>query len=259
MKKHFCGFSSVIMLLSVILIGWKPELKKTITPVRPITAKELLEKYIDNIYASAHLEESGLGFEVFKKAVTGFINLKTVNKLPEKSSVLTVIDFAKPSHEKRMWIVDLIHKDLILHTWVAHGEGSGSDVATKFSDRNDSHKSSLGFYVTDGVYYGKHGRSLKLDGMDAGFNANARRREIVVHGAVYVGACIAESKGRMGRSFGCPAVSTEVAEQVIDAIKDKTVMFINGNSNSYTSKFLAENMAANYLMAEENNGYLAGL
>jgi hypothetical protein len=259
MKKHFCSVTCVAILLSVVFISWKPEtLVKKASPAKPVTAKELLENYIDNIYASAHLQESGLGFEIFKKAVTGFINLKNNKELPGGSSVVTVIDFNKPSHQKRMWIVDLINKGLILNTWVAHGEGSGNDVANRFSDRNDSHKSSLGFYVTDGIYYGKHGRSLRLDGMDAGFNKNARKREIVVHGADYVGQDIIETKGRLGRSFGCPAVSTEVADQVIDAIKDKTVIFISGNNKKYKSKFLTESNAASFLSGGQGGNYLAG-
>src|SRR5471030_3135189 len=99
--------------------------------------------------------------------------------------MLTVIDFTKSSREKRMWIIDVANKELILHTWVAHGEGSGMDMANRFSDKVSSYQSSVGFYLTNEIYFGKHGRSLRLGGLDAGFNTNARRREIVVHAADY--------------------------------------------------------------------------
>ena len=222
-------------------------------------ADELLQKYIDNIYESAGLEESGLTFNVFKKAITGFINLKASDKLPQQSSILTVVDYTISSCDKRMWIIDVVNKALILHTWVAHGERSGMDIPKRFSDRMDSKESSLGFFVTDDVYYGHNGRSLKLDGMDAGFNTNARAREIVVHGADYVNPGIIEHKGRLGRSFGCPAVSTEVVDQVIDTIQGKTVLFINGKSKRYNSKYLDEAMAANYISSDVTGDVTASL
>ena len=134
-----------------------------------------------------------------------------------------------------------------------------TDMATNFSDKINSHKSSLGFYITDDVYYGKNGRSLRLDGIDAGFNTHARARAIVVHAADYVGENNLAQEGRLGRSYGCPAVAPEVADQVIDAIKDKTVMFINGNSNHYSSKYLNEELAGNYIANDPSNNYFASL
>ena len=260
MKKHFIGLICILLILSVTTISWRPaEAKKTNTNSnKSFSARELLEKYVDNIYVSARLQESGLTFDVFKKAVTGFLNLKMANKLSPASSILTVIDFTKSSREKRMWIIDVIGKQLVLNTWVAHGQRSGMDIATRFSDRTDSYQSSIGFYVTDNVYYGKHGRSLRLDGMDPGFNENARSREIVVHAADYVGRNVIEEQGRLGRSLGCPAVSPEVADMVIDNIKDKTVMFINGNTEIYYSKYLDEEKASNFV-AELNRPFMASL
>jgi len=146
-----------------------------------------------------------------------------------------------------MWIVDLINKQLLLNTWVAHGQGSGVDVANSFSNTDDSHQSSLGFYVTDDVYIGKHGRSLHLDGLDEGFNSDARAREIVVHAADYVSQSAIDQMGRIGRSWGCPAVSPEVAGQVIDYIKGKTMLYINGNDSTYNSKYLNEDLSASYV------------
>jgi len=261
MKKHLGGLICTLLILSITTISWKPATinKTAVSFKKPFAAREFLEKYITNIYESAHLQESGLALNVFEKAITGFENLKAGNKLPQNSSILTVIDFAKSSCEKRMWIIDVASKALILNTWVAHGQGSGDDMATRFSDKMNSHKSSLGFYLTNEVYYGDNGRSLKLDGMDAGFNANARARAIVLHGADYVSQNMIDQQGRLGRSFGCPAVSPEVADQVIDTIKDKTVLFINGNSDRYTSKYLDEELAASFVMQDTNNGVMASL
>ncbi|HEY4326789.1 MAG TPA: murein L,D-transpeptidase catalytic domain family protein, partial [Mucilaginibacter sp.] len=124
-------------------------------------------------------------------------------------------------------------------------------------DNINSHQSSLGFYLTDDIYIGKHGRSLHLNGLDTGFNASARAREIVVHAANYVCQSEINHQGRIGRSFGCPAVSPKVAGQVIATIKDKTVLFINGNDSRYTSKYLDEDVAANFVSQEPVNNNIA--
>jgi len=264
MKKHFSGLLYILLILTLTTISWKPagvvKTKRYFGKInKPATARELLEKYVDNIYESARLDESGLAFNVFKKALTGFVNLKATYKLPQNCSVLTIVDYTKSSCEKRMWIIDVVNKALVLHTWVAHGERSGMDIPKRFSDRMDSKESSLGFYVTDDVYYGHNGRSLKLDGMDAGFNTNARARAIVIHGADYVSPYVIELQGHLGRSFGCPAVSTAVVDQVIDTIQGKTALFINGISKRYNSRFLDEEMAANYMSSDVTGNVTASL
>jgi hypothetical protein len=202
--------------------------------------------YVAGVYQAANLSTTGLNIDVFQKAVTGYFNLKQNNKLAKKSSVITVIDFNKPSSEKRMWIVDLDKKQLLLNTWVAHGRGSGELMATQFSNRNSSNQSSLGFYVTNEIYYGKHGRSLKLDGMDNGFNDNARSRAVVLHAANYVCEKTIEATGRLGRSQGCPAVSPDVSNKIIDLIKGKNMIFINASMPDYTSKYLDDNFIAQF-------------
>ncbi len=147
-----------------------------------------------------------------------------------------------------MWIVDILNKKLLLNTWVAHGQGSGNDMADHFSNINESHQSSVGFYVTDDVYFGKHGRSLRLDGMDEGFNSAARNRAIVVHAADYVSQGTIAQLGRLGRSHGCPAVSPEVSDMVINTIKGKTLLFINGNDTRYASKYLNDAFQSNFML-----------
>src|SRR5690606_11848276 len=134
-------------------------------------------------------------------------------------------------------------KQLLLNTWVSHGRGSGVEMATKFSNTSSSHQSSLGFYVTGEVYHGKHGRSLRLDGMDADFNSKARERAIVIHGASYVSAQAIKSLNRLGLSHGCPAVPAELSNEIIDLVKEKTVLYIHADSPNYRSDSLNEEMA----------------
>jgi hypothetical protein len=240
-------------MLCVTVIGWAPaEGKKvaatTIKATDTYSAKELFNEYVSSVYQAASLNQSGLSQQVFEKALTGYFNLKAANKLSKNSTVITVVDFTKSSREKRMWIVDILNKKLLLNTFVAHGQGSGGDMADHFSNTNQSHQSSVGFYVTDDVYFGKHGRSLRLDGMDAGFNSAARNRAIVVHAADYVSQGTIAQLGRLGRSHGCPAVSPEVSDMVINTIKGKTLLFINGNQSNYTSKYLNDAFQSDFML-----------
>ena len=254
MKRRFWGGMCVLFIISMAIasISWKAETKKrskkiTAKSAKYFSPKEYFSQYIAEIYNTAQLNEAGLDMAVFQKAVTGYFDLKATNKVPQYSSIITIVDLAKSSCTRRMWIIDVINKELILNTWAAHGSGSGDDVPHYFSNSNDSHASSVGFYVTDGVYNGKHGRSLRLDGMDAGFNDNARSRSIVIHAAPYVSQSSIDKLGRLGRSEGCPAVSPKVAAKVINILKSKSVLFINGDDSSYTSKYLDADMATNYV------------
>ncbi|MNQ89286.1 hypothetical protein D3C85_1045890 [compost metagenome] len=206
----------------------------------------MYNRHVSDIYRSAHLAESGLTPLVFEKAITGFYNLKKSGQVSADKSILTIADFDLNSTSKRLWIIDLDKKKLLLNTWVAHGQRSGSDKATRFSNLNDSFQSSIGFYLTAEVYRGQHGKSLRLDGMDEGFNSNARRRSIVVHGADYVSQGTINALGRLGRSQGCPAVAPELANTVINTIEGGTVLFINVTDQYYTSRYLNEHIAAVY-------------
>ena len=191
------------------------------------------------LYKLADLESAGLNFDVLKKAMTGYHNLKDLNLLPKDKALLTVVDFTKPSTEKRLWVIDLAAQKILFNTFVAHGQGSGETVAEKFSNITNSFQSSVGFYSTAEVYTGKHGRSLKLDGLDADLNGKARERAIVVHGADYVSQEFINRTGRLGRSQGCPALPMNLFTDVIDNIKGNTLLFINGNGVD-TSDYLKE-------------------
>jgi hypothetical protein len=140
-------------------------------------------------------------------------------------STLTVIDYSRPSTEKRLWVFDLKSRELIYEELVAHGQGTGANMATAFSNEPDSHRTSLGLFRTDVPYVGKNGYSLRLDGLDKGLNDRARERAIVMHGAPYVSTAFVKSNGRLGRSHGCPAVSAEVARQMIDRVKGGGLVF----------------------------------
>lgn len=203
----------------------------------PSSPIDIFNGEILSFYELAALESAGLNFDVFKKAMLGYHNLKDVNLLPRDRAILTVIDFTKPSTAKRFWVIDLNAKTLMFNTWVAHGQGSGDKVASKFSNVADSYQSSIGFYKTAETYIGKHGRSLKLDGLDDGLNSEARNRAIVVHGADYVSQEFIDKTGRLGRSQGCPALPMNLFADVIDNIKGNTLLFINGTGVD-TSNFL---------------------
>jgi len=138
---------------------------------------------------------------------------------------LTVIDFSKPSTEKRLWVYDLRSHTLLFHEHVAHGRGSGENLPTLFSNVPESYRSSLGLFRTAEAYVGKHGLSLRLDGLEPGINDRARERAIVIHGADYVNAATARAQGRLGRSLGCPAVRPEIVAPLINAVKDGGLLF----------------------------------
>ena len=138
---------------------------------------------------------------------------------------LTVIDFSKPSTEERMWVFDLSTRKLLFEEVVSHGRGSGRTMATAFSNEPESNKSSLGLYRTGETYIGKHGFSLRLDGLEPGVNDRARERAIVMHGADYVDPRAAQAQGYLGRSLGCPALRPAVTRQLIEAVKDGGLLF----------------------------------
>lgn len=150
-----------------------------------------------------------------------------------RSDLLTVIDYSLPSTARRLWVLDLAHGDVLFHELVAHGSGSGDNYATRFSNVEDSRQTSLGLFLTRDTYQGGNGYSLQLRGLDPGMNDNAEARRIVVHGAWYVSPEHASSHGRLGRSWGCPALSPTVAPRVIDTIKGGTFVFSYAGDPSF--------------------------
>jgi len=138
---------------------------------------------------------------------------------------LAVIDYSLPSTEQRLWVFDLKRRKLLFHELVAHGRNSGENMATLFSNQNESHATSLGLFRTQESYRGQNGYSLRMEGLEPGFNDNAYDRAIVIHGAPYVSPVLARANGRIGRSLGCPAVRPAIAHRLIDSMKDGQLLF----------------------------------
>ena len=138
---------------------------------------------------------------------------------------LTLIDYSLPSTEPRLWVLDLRSGETLFVELVAHGKNTGDNLATRFSDTLESHQSSLGLFVAADSYVGSNGYSLRLDGLEPGFNGRARERAIVMHGAPYVDGAVASRQGRLGRSWGCPAVRQAVARNIIDTVRGGGVIF----------------------------------
>lgn len=166
----------------------------------------------------------------FKQAITGYYKINNRRK-----EILTLIDFSKASTEERLFVIDMKQHKLLFSSVVAHGRNSGDNYATSFSNKSGSYKSSLGFYLTNETYNGGNGYSLRLDGLEKGINDNARERAIVMHGAAYAHPSTTRS-GRLGRSFGCPAIPPALTRPIIDAIKDGSVMFIYAPQKEYMTK-----------------------
>ncbi|MCC9167623.1 murein L,D-transpeptidase catalytic domain family protein [Pontibacter harenae] len=198
------------------------------------------EAHIQGIYEQAGLSKKGLSYDVFSKAMAGFQNMKKKGLVSSSKSVISVIDFSKSSRVKRLWIVDVKAKKLLFNSLVAHGKNTGQDKAVNFSNVPNSNMSSMGFYITDRTYYGKHGLSLKLSGVDGNYNSNAMSRAIVVHGADYVSEAFVKQYGRLGRSLGCPAIPQDVSKAIIENIKDKSLLYIHTADKTYKSSFLDE-------------------
>ena len=194
------------------------------TPVTDNTATQL--------YQSLGLELKGLSKEAFEYAWKGYQKL-TENKQVTNTTYLTICDFSQSSKQKRLYLIDINNETVVMNTWVAHGRNSGLDYATKFSNTPESLQSSLGFYVTKQTYTGEHGLSLKVQGLEPGFNDKAFQRAIVIHGADYIGAQRMNSSSFMGRSYGCPAVPKEESATLINTIKNGTCLFIYHPSKKY--------------------------
>ncbi|HTE30392.1 MAG TPA: murein L,D-transpeptidase catalytic domain family protein [Chryseolinea sp.] len=184
------------------------------------------------IYQEMNLGASGLNEEAFEYAYVGYERLRKRHLL-HKTTVLSVCDFSQASSEERMYVIDILNKKLLYRTYVAHGINSGKEYANSFSNRQNSYKSSLGFYITRQSYYGDNGLSLRIRGMDRGFNDLAGRRNIVIHGAPYVSTRILKKYGVMGTTFGCPAIPDDMSAKIIPVIKKGTCFFIYYPSRRY--------------------------
>lgn len=183
-----------------------------------------------SLYDSLGLKEQGLSERAFYCAWFGFQKVKLDNP------IMAICDFTQSSRNKRLYVIDLIKKKLLYNTYVAHGRNSGNEFAEHFSNANSSYQSSLGFYKTLGTYQGKHGLSLRLEGLEKGINDRALERAIVMHGADYVSENFIKNTGRLGRSLGCPAVSVADSKKLINLLYNGAGLFIYSGDQHYLEK-----------------------
>jgi hypothetical protein len=188
-----------------------------------------------SIYEEMDLEDSGLSRKAFESAWTGYYKLKKKGLL-HRSNILSICDFSQSSSNQRLYVIDVRNRRLLYRTYVAHGINSGTEFASSFSNRMESCKSSLGFYITKRTYSGINGMSLRIEGVDKGFNDNAARRAIVIHGASYVSKRVLNKYGMMGTTFGCPAIPSEMTSQIIPVVKNGSCFFIYFPSKKYLSQ-----------------------
>jgi hypothetical protein len=214
----------LVFLITLLLFSFHPSPKVSGEEVAPSVSPERA--------AYLSMELDGLvSFEAFSQAWAGWQKIEG-----GKRHILTLIDFSKPSTEERLYVFDMDAGKMLFRSHVAHGQGSGGNYATSFSNVSGSHKSSLGFYLTGGTYMGGNGYSLRLDGLEKGINDKARERAIVIHGAAYANPSTIKSAGRLGRSFGCPALPQALNKAIIDTIKDGSLLFIYAGDNSYLAQ-----------------------
>jgi hypothetical protein len=202
-----------------------PELKNNNLIVSKTVPVSSMDNNIEMVYNNLHANNFALPKEEsFIQALKGFYLLKEKGLI--KKNILTLVDFSLSSNLKRLWVIDLTTNTVLFQSLVAHGRNTGEEFANSFSNAQQSFKSSLGFYVTGEIYNGKHGMSLRLDGLEKGLNDNARSRGVVMHAANYVSNSFIKNNKRLGRSQGCPAIPEELSKDIINAIKDKSCLFI---------------------------------
>lgn len=201
----------------------------------PINNEEVIVKPVaSSTVIYKNIGETSLSFAAFDLAFNGWKKLKTKSNL--KENILIVIDFSQPSSNKRFYLIDMNSEKIIYNNYVAHGKNSGVLNAENFSNTPNSYQSSLGFFRTGETYFGKHGLSLKLDGLEEGINHLARQRNIVIHSANYAEEAFVKKYGRLGRSYGCPALPKEKYKELVHQIKNGTLLFIYYPKAEYLNK-----------------------
>ena len=243
MKKNILFALSILALSALSFsFGNKPSASESITKIADslvLDSASLVQRHrveaasalASTLNLELNLEEKGLSQNALQTALQGYLRLEEEGTL-KNADLLTIVDLSQSSRSKRFYLIDIKNGKLLVNTYVSHGKNSGLDSAYEFSNEMNSEKSSLGFYVTKDTYKGKHGTSLRIQGLDSGYNDNAEARGIVVHGANYVNDARAKSDF-MGRSQGCPALPNNNFKQVINLIKDGSALFVYYPSSEY--------------------------
>ncbi|MGY6560426.1 MAG: murein L,D-transpeptidase catalytic domain family protein [Nitritalea sp.] len=228
LRNHLFG----LFLFPLVLLNYSPKTlydQADVASVLPTSTDE------SEVFWEAFLEtnpgEELPRQEVLTLALNG--GMRIAAEREEVFETLTVVDFSKPSDEKRLWVFDMQTKALIFHSFVAHGRHTGERYARHFSNQLNSYKSSLGFYKTAETYQGKHGYSLRLDGLEPGINDAARERAVVMHGAAYAEEDFIRAHGRLGRSLGCPAIPRALATPLLSYIRENGLLFIYAEEPTY--------------------------
>jgi hypothetical protein len=244
MKKAFNPATPCILFILLLIFPGlhagttHPKKSEIHKPSSSFIAKPLSKNFLeeaDSLYSEIDLASYGLSEKAFEYALKGYTYLVDHHWVI-KTDIISICDFSQSSRNKRLYVVDMEQKKVLINTYVAHGRKSGSEYARSFSNSMQSHKSSLGFYVTEKTYYGDHGLALKIHGLERGFNDKAAARNIVIHGSEYVGPDFIKFNKFNGRSFGCPAVPSSEADEVIQAIKNGTCLFIYHPTKKYIAR-----------------------
>lgn len=230
----------------------KPVSSNSLPAVQAVAASTLpgskltrtnFDNVVREMYNDMGLNSYHLSYDIFRKAMVGYYHLQGEAAL-RNEHLITIINFQQPSTEKRFYTIDLKNREVMYNTYVAHGRNTGENLATKFSNIENSNQSSLGFYVTGETYVGSKGYSLRLDGKERSFNDKIRSRAVVIHPADYVTEKWIKLYGRLGRSQGCPALPPAVSKEVINTIKGGTAIFTYYPDEQYLQE-------SEYLKAED--------
>mgnify|MGYP003542756884 FL=1 len=232
----------LIMILFVLFVNGcveskkenivRKNIKRNSSEVKKIINTTKEESDVKELYKKLELNGK-LEYRIFQMAMKGFEIIS-----PKQKKYIAIVDFTQNSTKKRFFLIDIFNKSIVYNDLVAHGMNTGEKEAEVFSNEEDSHMSSLGFYVTGEAYYGSNGYSLRLDGLDKGLNDNARKRDIVIHGAPYVSESSIAEMNRIGRSWGCPALSPTISKDVIEKLKDGNLLFVYANNYEKDSTVL---------------------
>lgn len=217
-------FACLIGSAALVLVHCQSDSAKSPAPAAlQVSSREAAKL----VYKACGLGEK-LDFHIFCRALAG-----ARQKVFQANDIVTIIDYTQPSTARRCFVIDVEKRRLLYRTLAAHGRNTGANMARRFSNQKGSKASSLGFYRTRDCYIGKHGYSLKIEGLEEGINNNAMQRHIVIHGAEYVSREFIRKYGRLGRSWGCPALPPALAESIIDTIKGGSCLFIYAESPDY--------------------------
>lgn len=234
MYKNYLFNIGIIPIIISLIVSFSDS---NYTPSQPeedyVSVTDRFENYIDEFYTSCDLDGK-IDFEAFRYALIGYFNLDCDGKL-KRNDLITIIDYTRSSNEKRLFVIDVVKKELVLSSLVAHGKNTGDEYAKYFSNTARSQKSSIGFFTTAETYDGRHEYSLKIDGLEY-TNSNVRSRGVVFHGADYVDETYTVHSGRIGRSNGCPALPQKDNARIVDTIKGGSCLFIYFPDEKYLKR-----------------------